>query len=99
MLSDPQIERYSRQIILSHVGGKGQERLLHAKVLVAGDGPMQTQALLYLTAAGIGQIGTVGTARLPVLTALAPESQNSTIVALQRLNPDCTVILHGEPTL
>ena len=32
--TDEQIKRYSRQIILPHVGGKGQEKLLKAKVLI-----------------------------------------------------------------
>ena len=33
-----QIDRYSRQIILPNVGGKGQEKILKAKVLVIGTG-------------------------------------------------------------
>lgn len=38
MLREDQIERYSRQIILTEVGGKGQEKLLNAKVLIIGVG-------------------------------------------------------------
>ena len=60
MLSDPQIERYSRQIILPQVGGKGQERLLQASVLVSGDSSLQAEALLYLAAAGVGRLGIYG---------------------------------------
>ena len=48
MLRDDQIERYSRQIILPHVGGKGQEKLLTAKVLVIGAGGLGSPASLYL---------------------------------------------------
>ena len=48
MLADEQIERYSRQIILPQVGGKGQEKLLRARVLLNGTGPLQETALLYL---------------------------------------------------
>jgi molybdopterin-synthase adenylyltransferase len=97
MLSDLQIERYSRQIILPQVGGKGQERLLQARVLVSGNGIWQAQALLYLVAAGIGRIGIWGTASpLPILTALTAEPQASAVFALQQLNPDCAVVVHGQ---
>ena len=59
MLRDDQIERYSRQIILPHVGGKGQEKLLTAKVLVIGAGGLGSPVSLYLASAGIGKIGIV----------------------------------------
>ena len=54
-----QIERYSRQIILSEVGGKGQEKLLNSKVLIIGAGGLGSPCALYLAAAGIGTIGIV----------------------------------------
>ncbi|NOT53159.1 MAG: hypothetical protein HOP18_01000, partial [Deltaproteobacteria bacterium] len=57
MLTDDQIERYSRQIILPQVGGKGQEQLLRARVLLNGTGPLQETAVVYLAAVGIGTIG------------------------------------------
>jgi len=56
-LTDPQIERYSRQILLREVGGEGQEKILAARVLVAGEGPVLPVAALYLAAAGVGTIG------------------------------------------
>lgn len=58
-LREDQIERYSRQIILPHVGGKGQEKLLQAKVLIIGAGGLGSPAALYLASAGIGRIGIV----------------------------------------
>jgi adenylyltransferase/sulfurtransferase len=85
MLADEQIERYSRQIILPQVGGKGQEKLLQARVLVNGTGPLQNVALLYLAAVGIGTCG--------VLIDAASATTGS-LPALQQINPDCTVVYH-----
>lgn len=58
-LTNEQIQRYSRQIILKEVGGKGQEKLLNSKVLIIGAGGLGSPALLYLAAAGVGTLGIV----------------------------------------
>jgi sulfur-carrier protein adenylyltransferase/sulfurtransferase len=52
-------ERYDRQIKLKQLGDAGQQKLLHAKVLVVGAGGLGCPALQYLTATGIGTIGIV----------------------------------------
>jgi molybdopterin/thiamine biosynthesis adenylyltransferase len=57
MLSDGQIERFSRQIILKEIGGEGQEQLLNGRVLIIGAGGLGSPIALYLAAAGIGTIG------------------------------------------
>ena len=58
-LTEQQIERYSRHIILEQVGGAGQEKLLASKVLIIGAGGLGAPAGLYLAAAGVGTIGIV----------------------------------------
>jgi len=57
MLTDEQIERYSRHIILREVGGKGQQKLLNGRVLIIGAGGLGAPIALYLAAAGVGTIG------------------------------------------
>jgi hypothetical protein len=55
-LSDEQIERYSRQLILQEMGPRGQERLGTAKVNVVGTGVVAERLVGYLAAAGVGWI-------------------------------------------
>ncbi|WP_313808312.1 HesA/MoeB/ThiF family protein [Sphingobium sp.] len=55
-LSDEQLERYARHIVLKEIGGAGQARLLSADVAVIGAGGIGSPAILYLAAAGVGTI-------------------------------------------
>jgi hypothetical protein len=57
MLSDAQIERWSRQILLPDVGGRGQLRLLAARVGLVGSGPVADAAVDLLRRAGITAVG------------------------------------------
>jgi len=56
-LTDDQVERYSRHILLREVGVEGQRRLLGSSALVVGAGGLGSPALQYLAAAGVGRIG------------------------------------------
>jgi len=58
-LSNEEIARYSRHLILPEVGMEGQQKLKAAKVLCVGTGGLGAPLALYLTAAGIGTIGLV----------------------------------------
>lgn len=58
-LTNEQLERYSRHIILQQVGGKGQKKILDGKVLIIGTGGLGAPAAMYLAAAGVGKIGLV----------------------------------------
>ncbi len=55
-LSDAQLDRYARHIVLKEIGGTGQARLLAAKVLVIGAGGIGSPVLQYLAAAGVGHL-------------------------------------------
>ncbi|MBN4054368.1 molybdopterin-synthase adenylyltransferase MoeB [Nitrospira defluvii] len=55
--TDEQLERYSRQILLKEVGGKGQKKIADAKVFLIGAGGLGSPAILYLASAGVGTLG------------------------------------------
>ncbi|RJP75145.1 MAG: molybdopterin-synthase adenylyltransferase MoeB [Candidatus Abyssobacteria bacterium SURF_17] len=101
-----QIKRYSRHIILKEVGGKGQKKMLDARVLVIGAGGLGSPSAFYLAAAGIGTLGildfdTVDLSNLQRqilhktsdLDRPKVESAKETITAL---NPDVRVVVHNE---
>jgi molybdopterin/thiamine biosynthesis adenylyltransferase len=55
-LSDAQLERYARHIVLREIGGGGQTRLLQSHVLLIGAGGIGSPAIQYLAAAGLGRL-------------------------------------------
>ena len=55
-LSDDQLDRYARHIILKELGGGGQQRLLASHVAVVGAGGIGAPVVQYLAAAGVGRL-------------------------------------------
>lgn len=58
-LSDHQLDRYARHIVLRDIGGAGQTKLLSSHVLLIGAGGIGCPAIQYLAAAGAGTISVV----------------------------------------
>jgi molybdopterin-synthase adenylyltransferase len=100
-LSDSQLDRYARHIVLKEIGGEGQKKLLDATVAIVGAGGIGSPAILYLAAAGAGALrviddDTVALDNLQrqVLFGTADVARAKTDVAgeaVGRLNPDVRV--------
>ncbi|WP_430985778.1 HesA/MoeB/ThiF family protein, partial [Escherichia coli] len=55
-LSDEELNRYARHIVLREVGGAGQMRLKASTVAIVGAGGIGSPAIQYLAAAGVGRL-------------------------------------------
>jgi molybdopterin/thiamine biosynthesis adenylyltransferase len=104
-LTNDQIERYSRQIMVPDLGGKAQIRLRQSRVLVIGAGGLGSPAALYLAAAGIGTLGIVDPDKVElsnlqrqILHAtedIGRQKVASAQATLNRLNPDVEVKIYS----
>jgi adenylyltransferase/sulfurtransferase len=100
-LTAEQIERYSRQIVLEEVGGRGQKKLLSSKVSLIGLGALGSAAAYYIVAAGVGtlQIVDFDMVEIPNLHRqilhytedIDRKKTSSAFDKLHSLNPDCTI--------
>lgn len=102
MLTDAQLERYARHIVLKEIGGAGQARLLSAHVALIGAGGIGSPAIQYLAAAGVGTLRVIdddavalSNLQRQVLYGTddigAPKAETAR-AAVARLNPDVHVI-------
>ncbi len=58
-LTNDEIKRYSRHLLLKEIGVKGQKKIKAAKVLIVGMGGLGTPLAQYLAAVGVGQLGLI----------------------------------------
>lgn len=103
-LSDAELERYARHIVLKEIGGAGQMRLKGAQVAVIGAGGIGSPALQYLAAAGVGHLTIIDDDRVDLsnlqrqtLFGTPDEGQlkgEAAAVAIRRLNPLVEVTVH-----
>ena len=103
-LTPEQVKRYSRHIIMSDVGSKGQRALMGAKALIIGAGGLGSPSAIYLSLAGVGTVGIVdfdvvelSNLQRQVLHHTAdvgrPKVQ-SAIDNIKAYNPDVNVVVH-----
>jgi molybdopterin/thiamine biosynthesis adenylyltransferase len=105
-LSDDQVERYARHILLPEIGGPGQTRISAAKVLVVGAGGLGSAIILYLAAAGVGNIGIIDDDAVDLSNLqrqiahttdrIGDSKAESARDAALAVNPEITINLHRE---
>jgi len=105
-MTEAQIRRYARHIVLPEIGGIGQSRLIAARVLVVGAGGLGAPALQYLAAAGIGMLGVIDDDVVDLSNLqrqiihrtgdIGTAKVESAKRALGEINPEVTVQAHKE---
>lgn len=106
MLSDQELLRYSRQILLPQVDIEGQLKLKQSRVLIVGLGGLGSPVALYLAAAGVGELHLADFDTVDLTNLQRQVLHDSTTVglgkvdsALQRLgamNPEITLVAHRQ---
>lgn len=101
LLSDEQLLRYSRQIMLPDIDIDGQLRLLNSRVLIVGLGGLGSPVSLYLAAAGVGELWLVDDDQVDLSNLqrqiahtterIGASKVDSAKLALQAVNPDVQV--------
>lgn len=104
-LSNEQIRRYSRHLILPEVGMAGQKKICSTSVLCIGAGGLGSPIAMYLAAAGIGKIGIVDFDVVDVTNLqrqiihsqadVGRPKAESAKESILGINPDCEVVIHN----
>lgn len=105
-LTEDQIYRYSRNILIPEIGGEGQKKLLSAKVFCVGAGGLGSPIALYLAAAGVGTIGIADSDNVDISNLqrqvihstddIGKTKTSSAKQRLNRLNPDVNIVEYSE---
>ena len=105
-MTDEQLLRYSRHILLPQIGVEGQARIVAARALIVGAGGLGSPAAYYLAAAGVGTLvladgDTVDLTNLQrqilhMSDAIGRPKVESARDTLARINPECRVVPIGE---
>ena len=106
-LSNEEISRYSRHLIMPEVALDGQKKLKNAKVLTIGAGGLGSPLAMYLAAAGVGTIGIVdfdvvdeSNLQRQIIhgtSDVGKPKMESAKETLKNINPNVEVIGYGEP--
>ncbi len=104
-LTNDQLRRYSRHLILPEVGLEGQKKICSTSVLCIGAGGLGSPIALYLAAAGIGKLGIVDFDNVELSNlqrqllhpteAVGHPKTDSARETIHRLNPGVEVVLHS----
>ncbi|MDB5858634.1 MAG: molybdopterin biosynthesis protein MoeB, partial [Ramlibacter sp.] len=100
-MTDEQLLRYSRHLLLDEIGVEGQQRLLAAHALVIGAGGLGSPVALYLGTAGVGHITIVDDDHVDLtnlqrqivhsVERIGQAKAESAALALQAINPEVRV--------
>jgi sulfur-carrier protein adenylyltransferase/sulfurtransferase len=106
-LTNDEVQRYSRHLIIPEVGVEGQQKLKNARVVCIGAGGLGSPSSLYLAAAGVGTLGLVdfdvvdsSNLQRQVLFSTADVGRPKVQAAAARLtglNPEVRVVVHETP--
>ena len=108
-LTETNLERYSRNILLPEIGGKGQQKLLNAKVLVIGAGGLGSPIIMYLAALGVGNITIVDHDKVELSNLqrqiihntenIGIQKSESAAMFVKKLNPETNIWTTSKPVL
>ncbi len=97
-LTDQQLDRYARHIVLRDIGGAGQAQLIDSHVMVIGAGGIGCPAIQYLAAAGVGTLSVIDDDEVSLSNLqrqilyseedLGTAKVDAASIAARRLNPD-----------